>query len=160
MLSCLATIVFENSELPSQLCKIVGEFSNSDTHQLPGELYYQLEENSVTYVGKQGDSILAHLGDNRLIHVYKVRSRTVCSIVTEYQHTNIICHGWFSEIYKMQMVMPTKKNSKKRFYPIRTNYEHAQEYFKIYLKMKFKPINDEMIVKTRGRNFILSIREE
>ena len=155
MLSNSSKVIYNIISLPKDIIRIIGEYCNYDTFLLPGNLYYKEEFDSKTYIQNSEFNFLSTLGENRLLHVYKVRKRTACSIITTYLHTIVICHGFSEDLYRFKIVLKKKKDHCKRFFPVFTTRQiertlnNANEFFEV-------PAETNII--SRGKHFILSMK--
>ena len=139
-------------------CKSIGEFAGNDVHLKRGDLYYVLESGGHTFVKVKLDSndFCSQLGENRHMHVYQVKRRTPCSYVTEYKHTQIICHSRNQQdVYIFTKCFENRKGPR-RFFPNRRL--DVQKYLTEYATMPFETIPNEVDIKYRGGDFQLDLQ--
>ena len=152
-LSKHATAIYKSTNIPASICQVIGQFCNYDIFQKPGDLYFTLQCGGRTFFRDRW-SMLIPVGNNRLIHMYKVQKTTPCSVLAEYLKTMVISHGYFDDIYKYHIRLGKLENKLKRFFPTRS-LEHKQKHFCEYANLEFYEIPKETQIERRGYNFIL-----
>lgn len=137
MLSKTSRLIHICTPLGEDISRLVGELLGTDVAPRKGELYLVLHNGERTYLCLKNDEP-SFLGNNRIVHLFKILSNTACAYRTVYDHSTVICHNPKGPVCKFLWKFCHLKNKKRRFFP--NKHYDVQKYLREYVNMPFPQI--------------------
>ena len=129
--------VYDITQLPSDICNLIGQFARRDVTYRKGDCFYEaFRKRGASYlITEWGEGTFYLVANNEYIHYWRVVSTTPCSIIVEYIKTFAMCRILGGTLLRYPVFLEELQGRKRAFPLKRTQAHHNQVGLQCFISL-------------------------